>query len=427
MNSIAATAERLGFTWRKFKITLGVLIGTEFASIALVAVFMPIILVPLTKEFGWSRAEVSAGITIQLWTGAIMTMVWGGIGDRLGVRGPLAVGVAGMIAATLVLAQGHGFLPIYYACFVMFGVMGSTAINYTKIIGAIYTRRRGLAMAVVGMEGALISALLPFLLVIIQREFGWRGVVMSTAFAMICAAPLVFLLIEEPAHAARAKAGKVQAAAPAALPGLTAAQVRVSPIFWLVTGAGMAGNMAITGVVPHIVAIAQSAGLKPVLAVGALSVITIAQFVGQLCGGVTMDRSRTIMVAVPFLICLAAGLVTMGFASATLGGAPMLYVGAALTGFGIGGRRSMSFYFMTRYFGVRALGEIAGLNTAVSAFALAPAPLFLGWIFDVTGSYRIGVLVMAGSCVLAGILYLVCPPYRFTPEGHDLQAEGEAA
>jgi MFS family permease len=195
--------------------------------------------------------------------------------------------------------------------------------------------------------------------------------------------------------------------------------VRASPTFWLLTAANMFGAIAVTGIIPHVVAIATASGLKAAYAVAALSVITIFQLLGQLAGGVFLDRVHSAKVAAPFLLVLLFGLILIGLASPASGGAAMLYGGVAMTGFGVGATRNMALYFMTRFFGVRALGEIAGLNTAIAACALAPAPLLLGLLYDLTGGYRIGVLIIASLCLVAGGLYLAAPAYRYPATAKD--------
>jgi MFS family permease len=383
------------FAPRKLKVMLGCLLGTLLGSNFLTVSAVAIVMAPMTAQFHWSRAGMSGAVTVLLWVGALMTAVWGRLIDRFGVRwivicGTLAVGI---VTASLALSSAS--LIQFYLCFAALGVCGATAVGYSKIIGSLFTRNRGKALAVFGMEASLVGAISPQIMGLI---------VAAVALA------LVFLLDEIGGIATSAKAG---AAVQPRLEGMTVSEVRRTPTFWLLNLATMTGNITATGLLPHLVVLVLSRGMSAQTAVTALTVHTIAIPVGQFCGGVCLDQAKTARIAAPFAIVALIGLLVLAWASPHSGGAMVLLAGAGLLGFGNGAKRSMNTYFFTRFFGLRALAEVSGWSLAITSMLLAPAPLLFGAIYDRTKSYDGALWVLGIGLALAIAFYLMLGPYRY--------------
>jgi len=399
------------FTPRKLKVMLGCLLGTLLGSNFLTVSAVAIVMAPMTAQFHWSRAGMSGAVTVLLWVGALMTAVWGRLIDRFGVRwivicGTLAVGI---VTASLALSTSS--LIQFYLCFAALGVCGSTAVGYSKVVGSLFTRNRGKALALFGMEASLVGAISPQIIFQLERHFGWRGMFIGLGLIVAgVALALVFLLDEIGGIAAPAKAG---AAVQPRLEGMTISEVRRTPTFWLINLATMAGNITATGLLPHLVVLVLSRGMSAQTAVTALTVHTIAIPVGQFCGGVCLDKAKTARIAAPFAVFALIGLLVLAWASPHAGGATVLLAGAALLGFGNGAKRSMNTYFFTRFFGLRALAEVSGWSLAITSMLLAPAPLLFGAIYDRTKSYDGALWVLGIGLALAIAFYLMLGPYRY--------------
>ena len=84
-------------------------------------------------------------------------------------------------------------------------------------------------------------------------------------------------------------------------------------------------------------------------------------------------------------------------------------------------------YFYTRFFGMKAYGEIAGINMAilftVSGFS---APL-VGVLYERSGSYSLAMKGMIVGYAVAGLLYLAIGRYRFTTDFKPMPAPEKAA
>ncbi len=67
---------------------------------------------------------------------------------------------------------------------------------------------------------------------------------------------------------------------------------------------------------------------------------------------------------------------------------------------------------MSRYFGLRAFGEIYGYAFAVFTLGGVVGPLLMGMGFDATGSYRLALGVFALATLTAAGLMTRLGPYR---------------
>ena len=72
------------------------------------------------------------------------------------------------------------------------------------------------------------------------------------------------------------------------------------------------------------------------------------------------------------------------------------------------------------YFGRRHFGTIMGFMDLVQMFGIVLGPVFAGWVFDVTGSYRLAFIAFAIAAGIAMLLMLVARrPLSSTKERFD--------
>jgi MFS family permease len=400
------------FTPRKLKVMLGCLLGTMLGSNFLTVTAVAIVMAPMTSQFHWTRTGMSGAVTILLWVGALMTAVWGRLIDRFGVRWIVILGTLAVGLVTASLSFSSASLPLFCLRFAALGVFGATAIGYSKVVGALFTRNRGKALALFGMEASLVGAVSPQIIFQLQTHFGWRGMFLGLGLIVAAVAvSLVFLLDEIGGLAAAPNDAALTS--PLIKEGMTMSKVGRTPTFWLINLATMAGNITATGLLPHLVALVLSRGLSAQTAVTALTVHTIAIPAGQFCGGFCLDQAKTARIAAPFAAVALIGLLVLAWASPGAGGPVVLLVGAALLGFGNGAKRSMNTYFFTRFFGLRALAEVSGWSLAITSMLLAPAPLVFGIIYDRYKSYDGALWVLGIGLGLAFLFYLMLGPYRY--------------
>ena len=83
----------------------------------------------------------------------------------------------------------------------------------------------------------------------------------------------------------------------------------------------------------------------------------------------------------------------------------MLYSFVFFYGVFWGGRSPAWAGIMGEFYGMRSLGELIGISTAIAQFIGAFAPYIAGFIFDITGSYSVAliivILVLFGGSLIA--------------------------
>ena len=109
---------------RGWKVLIASLLGTAFGASPLPFNTIGFFIDPLQREFGWSKAEVSFGVTIYGVLGALLAPVFGWLADRYGVRrvalGSLAA--FGLVFASFALVPNG--LSWYYALWTLVGLVG---------------------------------------------------------------------------------------------------------------------------------------------------------------------------------------------------------------------------------------------------------------------------------------------------------------
>ena len=265
------------------------LLGSTFVPYVQ-ATISPLMMLPMIKEFGWTRTEYAFGSTFLFVFGSIMALFYGRIADRIGVRPILLIGAVGGGATMVLLSFQTSELWRFYATYALLGTFGSSGLGYTKVIGALFTRHRGKALALFGAEATVALAVLPILTNFLISHFGWRGAYVAFGAIMFLLTPMICFVIKEP-RSPTPVAAEGKRDAPMA--GMTAAELRRNRVFWLCVLAMVLGAALNVGLAAHIVAAITDKGFSATVAAGALSVATLVSLVGAFAGGFALDHFRT--------------------------------------------------------------------------------------------------------------------------------------
>src|SRR6185436_6146588 len=80
--------------------------GGLLGCVAIGAMFsLPVFLLPISKDTGWSVTGVSSAMTIGFIALAVASMVWGPLSDRWGPRAVVLIGSVVLAAALAVASQ----------------------------------------------------------------------------------------------------------------------------------------------------------------------------------------------------------------------------------------------------------------------------------------------------------------------------------
>jgi predicted MFS family arabinose efflux permease len=217
--------------------------------------------------------------------------------------------------------------------------------------------------------------------------------------------PAVFFFIRPPSGSS----GSADRSAAAPSEGLSAADAMRSPTFWLLLIAFCLTGGAVAGFVPHLGAVVTERGFRPALAATCLSALGTGQFVTRFMTSYMLDRWRT-----PQVGQLWFGAGGLAFAILMLANGPSLFLLASiLLGAGVGAELELLAYFVSRFFGLRAFGQIYGLLFAGFMFGLSLGPLLMAFLYDRYGNYHSALAAAVGAVLGAGLALAFCGPYRY--------------
>ncbi len=422
-------------------------VGNAVSVTPMVYTVFGLFLIPLTTEFGWSRAGVSFVLTIIAIASALGYPVIGRMIDRHGARRIILAGnvlFAASIASVSLIGGNLMHLYIAYALIGLTAAVPSSAM-FTKVIASWFDQNRGLFLGIVGGLGnGTGAALSPVLAHLLISAFGWRGAFQGIALTVLLVGfPVLFLLLWDPPRAAQPKRGqpipqpqalpassgdkaptgavtpggpaagksanRVGAPDPAA--GMTLAEARRTGTFWIILVAIALGAGCMTAVFAHVVPMLEDRGLPRAQATTVLATFSMVTAGWQIGVGYLLDRVPRPWIAAPFYLVAIGGLVLLESTSSF----PLLLLAGLLLGFGLGTEYGVLPYFISRYFGVEHYGAITGTAYAVVVLTQGITPFLMALVFDLTGSYDLAVGAIGFGLLLGAVLILRLKPFTYIP------------
>jgi MFS family permease len=372
---------------------------------------------PLQAEFGWSRTEISLGITIYGLLAALLAPVFGRMADRYGVR-PVALGslaAFGVVFASFALIPGS--LAWYYFVWVLVGLVGigSTPVTWTRAVNVWFYRHRGLALGLTLMGTSVSAVLLPMITVALLEWQGWRAAYAGLALLpLLVALPIGLLWFREPEPEERP--AELRAASSAGLPGLTLPEALRSRGFWLLWISILLVSFAYGGSLVHLPSMLGAQGFSRPETASVMMVFGLSIAAGRLITGLLLDRFWAPFVTLPILSlpALACWMLATDH-SMTM---TVAVLSAFLLGFAAGAETDLIAYLAGRYFGMANYGQIYGVLYMAFGIAASLSPTAYGWVRDTTGSYDPILFAAALMFIVGAVLLLFLGPYP------DLAARG---
>ena len=410
---IRSLARRLPFFygWVVVGCTMCSGVVRQVAAVATLSIFI----VPMTDEFGWSRAGISGAVSLGGVLGALVAPFIGPLFDRHGSRALLVASAVVVSGCCIALAGTQGLLW-FYAAFSISRMMFSAPfeIGNTSAVTKWFVRRRARAMSLLVMSTGMGLTVLPLLVAIVIGVAGWRAGWLTLAVIAIVLGviPQWFLLVRRPEDIGLKPDGAVPGSESPASAARTAAADEVSftrtralrtSTLWLLMAYTLLVFPVQAGVslhqAPHLI----ERGISPTVAATIVSTFSLAGVVSSLVFGQLGDR-----VPVRGALAASAGLLALGAITMRGVDGPLLgYVSAMLFGAGIGGILTMIPVAWANYFGRAHFGAIRGITLPAQVGGQAVGPLAAGVLHDLTGSYASGLTAFAILSLIAAGLALV--------------------
>ena len=397
--------------------------GALITCLAMGAIFaLPVYLQPIADETGWSRAGISAAMTVGFVVMGLAGFGWGTLSDRIGAR-PVVMMAALLLGGGLLIASRAPNLLVFQ---IAYGGLACASVGafFAPLMAATvgwFDRHRSLAVSLVSIGGGVAPMVMtPFATVLIGT-YGWRSAMLMIALGvslLVLAAALLLRPAPAPAGAPatasqRADAAASGTAASSAWSALHTPQFIVLAItFFLCCGAH-------SGPIFHTVTYAEICGASALAAASIYSVEGVAGLFGRLIFGLLADRIGVKRVIVGGLALQAVGIYSYIFVN----GLGDFYLRALVLGMAYGGVMPLYAILAREYFDQGVMGTVLGAATMTSSLGMAFGPLGGGWLFDHFGTYFWMYIASAGIGVAAAVMALAFPP----PNRRDRTAVLEAA
>jgi sugar phosphate permease len=353
-----------------------------------------VFLKPVVAEMGWSRTAFAAVGGPLLFSMALASPLVGGLTERVGARTVFATAITLVAAALLGLSHMQSLWQFY-----LLGLLLGVAITGLGDIpaGATVSRwfgsQRGLALGLVYIGSNIGGSIVPLVAAAVATRSSWREALRVLAVSgWVLILPFALFGIRE------RRAGERVVDDAADLTGMTLAEARRTPTFWLLGGVLFLFYFYYLGVNHHLVAFLSDAGFSDASAARQFSAAVAVGIAGKIGMGLVGDR-------VP---ARRAALLT--FALMALGSVLLLGVGReqrllpaflVVHGFTVAAENVMLPLVVVECFGVRHLAQIYGaLMLALLPGGLA-GPTFAGWVYDRLGSYWPAFAVFAAGNLVA--------------------------
>ena len=370
---------------------------------------MAVALPPLQVDFGIARGEASLPFTLTMLGFGVGGIFMGRLADRFGVIVPVMIGAMCLALGftTAGFAQNLAQFAAIHGLLIGFGTSG-TFVPLVADITLWFTRRRGIAVAIVMSGNYLAGTVWPPIMQHFIDRSGWRPTYIGTGLVCLVAMPLLALALRRkpPTIAGLSREGARAASPDPERPlGLAPGQLQ-----GLLCVAGVACCVAMSMPQVHMVAYCADLGFPAARGAEMLALMMGFGIVSRLLSGWIADHIgglRTLL--------LGAALQATALALfLPFDGLVALYVVSALFGLFQGGIVPSYPLIVREYFSPREAGARTGTVIMATLAGMALGGWMPGWIFDLTGSYRAAfVNGIAWSLVTSGIaLFLIARSRR---------------
>jgi sugar phosphate permease len=378
-----------------------------FSVVGLALYGLPLYYDFMVRDFGWSRTMVTSGNALsRLVVGPLFGFGAGWIVDRFGPRRLMMAGIlmAGVALIGLGAISALWMFYLFYLLNALGYVCGGPLPNQV-LLSRWFDRTRGRAMGVAYLGIGIGGALVPLLAAWLTQQVGWRASLQSLGVLIVLIAlPLAYFVEEAPGSVASGSRlpasgpeSGVQSPQSVSLPSV--AGVLRMPAFYLLAFGSMCSIAAVGGTNQHLkLFLSLDRGYSQGDAARVISLVLACSIVGRLLMGWLADRlpKKFVMLAIYSLVAASIPLLLAGGGSR----AP-LYLFAVVFGVALGGEYMIIPLMAGELFGVSLLGRVLGIVLTADGVAEATAPMLVGYLRDINGTYNVGFLTLIGAA-LAG-------------------------
>ena len=408
---------RLHYGWVVVAVTFVVLMAS-----AGIRATPGVLLVPLEREFGWSRATTSSAVSLGLLLYGLIGPFCAAIAQRVGIRRTMAGAMATLAVAVLLATRIRASwqLVLLWGLLVGAGTGMVATVMGAVVVNRWFTKRRGLVLGVLTASTATGQLLFLPVLARLAEHQGWRWALYLVGAAAVAAVPLVLAFIRE----APADLGLLPFGADASTPiesGLDGNPARVAidtlrtashhRAFWLLAGTFFVCGASTNGLIgTHLIPACMDHGIPEVEAAGMLALMGIFDLFGTTGSGWLSDRVDARKLLFVYYGLRGLSLVLLPHALSEQGSRLSLF---------------------TVFYGLDWIATVPPtVKLCTDAFGRERAPIVFGWVMAAhqvgagtaalgagviraeMGAYHLAFILSGGLCLVAALMSLAIRPGR---------------
>ena len=373
----------------------------------------PVFFLHIQRDLELSSTATALIFALSRGEAGIAGPITGWIVDKFDSRPIVLFGGIMVGAGLAILSVVHTYW-IFLAVFVgMVAVGNNTSFGQTflAVINRWFFKRKAVAMTLVITSYTIGGAIMVPLLSRGVEALGWRTVLLYAGiFVVVLSVPTSFFIRRSPESMG---INIDQSPEAPDRPTSAMARARVSDndfgvkealnttTFWLMLAASSLRISVTSGILVHAIPIMAWRGLSEQSGADLIALLFFIAIPARLFFGLYRSRFQTHYILSMGMAFGALGLFTLIFVSA--GWSVYTFVaGIAM----LEGATTLNWVLMGQYYGRRNFATIIGIITAVYSVGMLSAPLFLGWMFDHTGSYRTGLIVLMAMYAASSVFFL---------------------
>jgi len=387
--------------------------------------------VPMVNEFGWSRTVTSGAYSLSRLEGGLEGPFIGYLIDRFGARRLVFIGVGLVGIGYISLAFIENALGFY----LIFGLLISLGFNTgffhatTTAAANWFVRKRSRVLSLITVGGGLGGAVMVTLLAYLISQFGWRtAAVVIGCVVIVFGIPAAVLIRSRPEdmdllpdnESGRERTDEPPPAGPQETEGpsgmlipageveFTVREALCTRAFWTYATAMMLRACILSALVVHQIPHLVDVGISYEAAAGCLGLMVFFSIPGRLVFGWMGDLFDKRMLLAVSCAFQALGIYIFINVSTLW----MAHVFVAIYGIGYGGAIPLTIALRGQLFGRKIFGTIGGITAALTAVATVASPVTAGYVFDVSGSYRMAFHMFLVLIVCSGIAFMLIRPSR---------------
>ncbi len=382
---------------------------------------------PIAADLGLNRTATSVASSTSRLEGGIQAPITGMLSDKFGAKWVL---VAGALIMGTGLVLMNFVVDSMWSYYIVWGVIIASgnnlgfALAVDKVLTNWFVKKRGLGFgvrfAIMGIMQVAIVPIVSWLTI----TYSWRTTCLIWGMVIFASIPFTLYFVKQnrPEYygllpdGAKVESGSeestdtmidkgIEYAASVQETEFTLKQAMRTSAYWMLAAASCAFGITNMSFNVHSIPFLTDRGIEPGTAAGLLSMMFFFTIPSKFLFGVFADRVRKQYLK--FLLAASFLLMTVGVTIFLLNQTTaMIYGFLVFWGLGTGGFTPVNITMVGRYFGRKAFGSIQGTQHLFSSLISLFAPVYAGWVYDVSHSYNTAFTTFAGIAAFA--IFLSC-------------------